>query len=63
VTRVRAWPQAHPNYWRARAELVAAQLIAYQRPLYQVLALARPRAALQALLPLGQMLRQMERTP
>jgi hypothetical protein len=48
---------------RARAELVAAQLIAYQRPLYQVLALDPPRAALQAPLPLGQILPHLERAP
>jgi len=51
---------------RARRELIAAGLIAYQRPLYQVLALedepAPPRAG--RMMTLGQILRQaMEQEP
>jgi hypothetical protein len=54
---------------RARQELVAARLIAYQRPLYQVLALDAPvsipsRSETSQPLSLGQILRQvMERQP
>lgn len=54
-------PLDAPALWRARQELIAAHLIAYQRPLYQVLALDPPRAPLQAPLPLGQILQEMER--
>lgn len=44
---------------RARQELGAAKLIAYQRPLYQVLALDEtpPRTPLREPLPLGEILR------
>ena len=44
---------------RARQELLAAKLIAYQKPLYQVLALeiAAPRQPLQEPVPLGDILR------
>ncbi len=46
---------------RARQELIAAQLIAYQRPLYQVLTLdpTPPRQLLQQPLTLGQILEGM----
>jgi len=50
---------------RARQELIAARLIAYQRPLYQVLALDQP-APLRTgeVMTLGQILQQaMERKP
>jgi hypothetical protein len=48
----------------ARQELIAAGLIAYQRPLYQVLALdtpaaARPRPVLSEPMRIGQVLREM----
>jgi hypothetical protein len=46
---------------RARQELLAAQLIAYQKPLYQVLALDPPRTACPQPLTLGQILQEMER--
>lgn len=44
---------------RARQELLEAKLIAYQKPLYQVLSLenAAPRQPLQEPLPLGDILR------
>lgn len=42
---------------RARQELVAASLIAYQRPLYQVLSLGAPRAGSSEPSPLGDILR------
>lgn len=49
----------------ARQELIRARLIAYQRPLYQVLSLdplaATPRSGVAQ--SLGQVLRQMERQP
>src|ERR1035438_7949792 len=38
----RLLPLDEPALAQARQELVAAQLIAYQRPLYQVLALGEP---------------------
>ena len=47
---------------RARQELIAAGLIAYQRPLYQVLALdapASPRPAMAEPMRIGQVLREM----
>ena len=52
----------------ARQELITAGLIAYQRPLYQVLALdappARPRPILAEPMRIGQVLREMmERGP
>jgi len=47
---------------RARQELIAAKLIAYQKPLYQVLALDPPRQALPEPLTIGQVLQGMERS-
>jgi len=49
----------------ARGELIAARLIAYQRPLYQVLALDEPAPPRTGqMLTLGQILQQaMERKP
>ncbi len=47
---------------RARRELVTAKLIAYQKPLYQVLALDPPRPASAEPTSLGQILRDMERS-
>jgi len=46
---------------RARQELSAAQLIAYQKPLYQVLALDPPREACPEPQSIGQILQPMER--
>ena len=46
---------------RARQELIAAQLLAYQKPLYQVLALDPLRTACPQPLTLGQILQEMER--
>ena len=46
----------------ARQELLAAKLIAYQRPLYQVLALDPPRQALHEPLTIGHVLQGMERS-
>jgi len=54
-------PLDGPALLRARQELVAAQLIAYQKPLYQVLALDPPRPACPAPQTLGQILQEMER--
>ena len=51
---------------RARQQLLAARLIAYQKPLYQVLALDPPRAVCPGggpTLSLGQILQGMERAP
>ena len=48
---------------RARAQLLAVRLIAYQKPLYQVLALDPPRAGGGPALTLGQILQGMERAP
>jgi hypothetical protein len=48
---------------RARQQLLAARLIAYQKPLYQVLALDPPRAGGGPPLSLGQVLQGMERAP
>lgn len=46
---------------RARQELIAAQLIAYQRPLYQVLSLDEPAAPRQSQLQsIGDILAQMK---
>ena len=69
----RLLPLDIPALARARRELVAARLIAYQKPLYQVLALdgpareapARdgPRPAVGQPASLGQILRAMERIP
>ena len=69
----RLLPLDIPALARVRRELIAARLIAYQKPLYQVLALDGP--ALEAPAPdgprpafgqpvsLGQILRAMERIP
>lgn len=59
-------PLEAPALVHARQELVAAGLIAYQRPLYQVLALdvaapKSPRPSSSQPLSLGQVLRAMER--
>jgi len=61
----RLLPLEIPALARARRELIATGLIAYQRPLYQVLALDppapdRPRPAMSRPLRLGQILREME---
>jgi hypothetical protein len=45
----------------ARQELIAAHLIAYQKPLYQVLALDPPGEACHEPQTIGQILQQMER--
>jgi hypothetical protein len=45
----------------ARQELIAAQLIAYQKPLYQVLALDPPREVRQEPQTIGQILQGLER--
>jgi len=47
----------------ARQELIAARLIAYQKPLYQVLALDSPRPACTEATSLSQILQGLERTP
>jgi len=52
-------PLDGPALARARQELIAAGLIAYQRPLYQVLALDPPRQAAGGPLSLGQILQGM----
>ena len=63
-------PLDGPALARARQELIATGLIAYRRPLYQVLALDRPAPAcggpprrFGGPLSLGQILRSMERAP
>ena len=48
---------------RARQQLLAMRLIAYQKPLYQVLALDPPRAGGGSPQSLGQLLQGMERVP
>jgi len=48
---------------RARQQLLAVRLIAYQKPLYQVLALDPPRVGGGPPLSLGQVLQGMERAP
>jgi hypothetical protein len=66
-TICRLLPLEQISLARARQELIAAGLIAYQRPLYQVLALdapalASPRPALAEPMSIGQVLREiMER--
>ena len=45
---------------RARQELVRARLIAYEKPLYQVLSLDKPAPRSGQVESLGQILRQME---
>jgi hypothetical protein len=52
-----------PALARARQELVRARLIAYQKPLYQVLSLDKPTPRLGQAQTLGQILRQMEHQP
>ena len=57
-----------PAVARARRELIAAGLIAYQAPVYQVLALDPPaadgpRRAFSRPMNIGQILRAMERRP
>jgi hypothetical protein len=64
----RLLPLDIPALARARRELIAARLIAYQKPLYQVLALDPPaldggRPAFGQPLSIGQILRAMERGP
>lgn len=44
---------------RARQELIAARLIAYQRPLYQVLSLEAPRPQFDPPQSIGQILKDM----
>jgi hypothetical protein len=46
---------------RARQELIRARLIAYEKPLYQVLSLDKPVPRSGQVESLGQILRQMER--
>jgi len=53
-------PLDAPTLARARQQLVAVRLIAYQKPLYQVLALDPPRTGGGPALPLGQILQAME---
>jgi hypothetical protein len=59
---VRLLPLDATSLGRARRELVTAKLIAYQKPLYQVLALDPPRPASAEPTSLGQILRDMERS-
>ena len=63
-TICRLLPLEQISLARARQELIAAGLIAYQRPLYQVLALnvparADPRAVLAEPMSIGHVLREM----
>ncbi|MCJ7830924.1 MAG: hypothetical protein MUP86_00140 [Dehalococcoidia bacterium] len=65
-TICRLLPLDGPALAVARQELIAARLIAYQRPLYQVLALdapapSSPRSAVGQPLSIGEILRGMER--
>ena len=60
----RLLPLDIPALARARRELIAARLIAYQKPLYQVLALDAPvlasaRPAMAEPVSIGQVLREM----
>lgn len=57
----RLLPLDGPALERARQELIAAQLIAYQKPLYQVLALDPPRQACHEPQTIGQILEDLER--
>lgn len=64
----RLLPLDIPALVRVRRELIAARLIAYQKPLYQVLALDPPaadgpRPAFGQPVSLGRILRGMERAP
>ena len=54
-------PLDGPALGRARQELIRARLIAYQKPLYQVLSLEEPTPRLGQVQSLGQVLQQMER--
>ena len=56
-------PLDEPALARARQELIRARLIAYQKPLYQVLSLDPPEPRSGQAQSLGQILRQMERSP
>jgi hypothetical protein len=63
-TILRLLPLDEASLAGARQELIAAGLIAYQRPLYQVLALdasalASPRPAMAEPVSIGQVLREM----
>lgn len=62
ATIVRLTPLSVTALERARRELVAAKLIAYQKPLYQMLALDPPRPASAQPQSLGEILRDMERS-
>ena len=57
----RLLPLDGPALEHARRELIAAQLIAYQKPLYQVLALDPPRPACPEPQTSGQILQDLER--
>lgn len=56
-------PLDEPALACARQELIRARLIAYQKPLYQVLSLDPPEPRSGQAQSLGQILRQMERSP
>ena len=56
-------PLDEPALARARQELIRARLIAYQKPLYQVLSLDPPEPRSGQAQRLGQILRQLERSP
>jgi len=58
---LRLLPLDGPALLSARQELIAAQLIAYQKPLYQVLALDPPRQVLHEPQTIGQILQGLER--
>ena len=53
-------PLDGPTLVRARGELIRARLIAYEKPLYQVLSLDQPVPRSGPVESLGQILRQME---
>lgn len=57
----RLLPLDGPALLNARQELIAAQLIAYQKPLYQVLALDPPREVCHEPQTIGQILQGLER--
>lgn len=57
----RLLPLDEPAVQSARHELIGAQLIAYQKPLYQVLALDPPRQACHEPQTIGQILESLER--
>ena len=62
----RLLPLDEPALAQARQELVAAQLIAYQRPLYQVLALGEPTTLAPRVSEprlLGELLPRLEKKP